>query len=151
MGLDFVLSIMHNLLGHFRVMVMVALACLGLLSPPEQAYSDEYTSSCVLVMDGQTPALIPVSVAVAWIKKRVPVVQYGSFLERLGMHEHGDEDAVCRVCLDCIKGRHAIRELSNCCHVFHQECLDAWVDEGQVTCPLCRSMLLPAKWENKWL
>ncbi|RVW91698.1 hypothetical protein CK203_024160 [Vitis vinifera] len=84
-------------------MVMVALACLGLLSPPEQAYSDEYTSSCVLVMDGQTPALIPVSVAVAWIKKRVPVVQYGSFLERLGMHERGDEDAVCRVCLDCIK------------------------------------------------
>lgn len=131
-----------NLLGYFKVIVMVALAHLGLFHPPEQAYSEEHPASTyVVVMDGQTPSLVPVPVVMAWIKKRVPVVEYGSFLERLGMHE--DEDAVCSVCLDCIKRSHQIRELSNCCHVFHKECLDTWVDEGQVTCPLCRSMLFP--------
>ena len=147
MGIDIVLSNMYNFLGHFRVMVTAALAAgLGLLSPAEEAYYEEDASSCVIVMDGQTPALIPVSVAVAWIKKRVPVVQYGSFRERLGMDDEDQEDAVlCRVCLDCIKEWHEIRELSNCCHVFHHKCLDAWLDEDQVTCPLCRSMLLPAK------
>lgn len=144
MGLGFVLSNMRNLLGRVRVMVMAAAAGLGLLSPPEGVYSEEvYTSGIVIVMQGPTPALVPVSVAVGWIKSRVPVVEYGSVLERsVGM---GDEDAVCRVCLDVIEGQHGIRELSNCSHVFHQECLDAWMDEGQVTCPLCRSMLLPPR------
>ncbi|KAJ9703917.1 hypothetical protein PVL29_005268 [Vitis rotundifolia] len=119
-----------NLLGYFKVIIMVALAHLGLFHPPEQAYSEEHPASTyVVVMDGQTPSLVPVPVVMAWIKKRVPVVEYGSFLERLGMHE--DEDAVCSVCLDCIKRSHEIRELSNCCHVFHKECLDTWVDEGQ--------------------
>ncbi|RVW85769.1 hypothetical protein CK203_033406 [Vitis vinifera] len=119
-----------NLLGYFKVIVMVALAHLGLFHPPEQAYSEEHPASTyVVVMDGQTPSLVPVPVVMAWIKKRVPVVEYGSFLGKLGMHE--DEDAVCSVCLDCIKRSHQIRELSNCCHVFHKECLDTWVDEGQ--------------------
>lgn len=148
MGFDFVLSNMYNFLEVFRVMVMAAVADLGLLSQPEEAYYEEqHASSCVIVMDGQTPALIPVSVAVSWIKKRVPVVEYRSFLERFGMDDD-DDDAVCRVCLDCIKGWHEIRVLSNCYHVFHQKCLDAWLDEDHVTCPLCRSILLPAQLET---
>ncbi|KAL6345955.1 hypothetical protein AAG906_025235 [Vitis piasezkii] len=84
----------------------------------------------------------PVAVVMAWIKKRVPVVEYGSLLERLGTKEE-DGDTACSVCLDRIKRSHEIRELPNCYPVFHKDCLDTWVDAGQVTCPLCRSMLLP--------
>ncbi|RXH95863.1 hypothetical protein DVH24_008363 [Malus domestica] len=35
------------------------------------------------------------------------------------------------------------RKQCNCGHVFHWECLDSWVDQGQATCPLSRAMLFP--------
>ncbi|KAF5811974.1 putative transcription factor C2H2 family [Helianthus annuus] len=49
------------------------------------------------------------------------------------------------VYFECIAGCDLIREIVNCKHVFHRECLDKWVDVGQVNCPLCRSVLLPSK------
>ncbi|XWS70148.1 hypothetical protein CRYUN_Cryun03dG0024200 [Craigia yunnanensis] len=68
----------------------------------------------------------------------------------------------CAVCLSRLKGGDEVRELRNCCHVFHKECIDRWVDYDQdhdhdydhdhdqnsdhednhKTCPLCRSPLL---------
>ncbi|WJZ86353.1 hypothetical protein VitviT2T_005815 [Vitis vinifera] len=93
-------------------------------------------------MSNLIPRNTSLVVVMARIKKRVPVVEYGSLLERLGTKEE-DGDTACSVCLDRIKRSHEIRELPNCCPVFHKDCLDAWVDAGQVTCPLCRSMLLP--------
>uniref|UniRef100_J3KXL7 RING-type E3 ubiquitin transferase n=1 Tax=Oryza brachyantha TaxID=4533 RepID=J3KXL7_ORYBR len=32
----------------------------------------------------------------------------------------------------------AVRELPNCGHVFHVECVDAWL-RSRTTCPLCRA------------
>ncbi|RVW60946.1 hypothetical protein CK203_049270 [Vitis vinifera] len=48
--------------------------------------------------------------------------------------------------VECMKGAapgesQEVRELGNCCHVFHKECIDIWMDQGQGTCPLCRSKL----------
>ncbi|PQQ04423.1 hypothetical protein Pyn_41098 [Prunus yedoensis var. nudiflora] len=43
----------------------------------------------------------------------------------------------------CMEGSQAVREPCNCSHAFHRECLDVWIDEGQLTCPLCRSELVP--------
>ncbi|XP_022888925.1 E3 ubiquitin-protein ligase RHA1B-like [Olea europaea var. sylvestris] len=36
-----------------------------------------------------------------------------------------------------------VRELGNCFHVFHGECIDAWIDKGKETCPISRSNMLP--------
>ncbi|KAJ4708877.1 E3 ubiquitin-protein ligase ATL4-like [Melia azedarach] len=49
----------------------------------------------------------------------------------------------CAVCLNHMDDNDLARELRNCCHVFHRECIDRWVDyDHQKTCPLCRAPLL---------
>lgn len=75
--------------------------------------------------------------AVGSIKEKLPVMEYGC-----GKEEDGD--STCAVCLKCMSEGDEVRELGNCCHVFHKECLDGWIDQGQLTCPLCRSKLLPS-------
>lgn len=56
------------------------------------------------------------------------------------MHQHDE----CAVCLNPVEETQLIRKLCNCRHVFHKHCLDSWIDETNVTCPLCRAHLLPA-------
>ncbi|KAJ6361779.1 hypothetical protein OIU78_002238 [Salix suchowensis] len=54
----------------------------------------------------------------------------------------------CAVCLSQLRDEDEVRELRNCCHVFHKDCIDRWVDhdhehdENHNTCPLCRAPLL---------
>ncbi|XP_039025859.1 probable E3 ubiquitin-protein ligase RHA1A [Hibiscus syriacus] len=54
----------------------------------------------------------------------------------------------CAVCLLELDEGDDLRELRNCSHVFHKDCIDRWVeyDEGddynRKRCPLCRSPLL---------
>ena len=137
---------LQGLLDQLKFMVMLALTRLGMLNPPEQAESEDPASGLVLViMDGLSPSPIPVQSPMVLIKKRVPVIEYSNFLERYGVMHDEDVDMECSVCLNCVERSHEIRELCNCYHVFHKECLDRWVDEGQVTCPLCRTIMFPAK------
>ncbi|XP_010535779.1 PREDICTED: E3 ubiquitin-protein ligase ATL4 [Tarenaya hassleriana] len=78
----------------------------------------------------------------------------------------------CAVCLGSLEDEDEVRELRNCCHVFHRECIDRWLDYEEHddgsgddnhhrTCPLCRAPLLthdtasccagfPAKNEPSW-
>ncbi|KAM7275205.1 hypothetical protein ACFE04_017071 [Oxalis oulophora] len=58
----------------------------------------------------------------------------------------------CAVCLVPMKEHDLVRELRNCCHVFHRECIDRWVayeeqeyeeeNENHKRCPLCRAPML---------
>ncbi|XVE70802.1 hypothetical protein DITRI_Ditri10aG0099700 [Diplodiscus trichospermus] len=60
----------------------------------------------------------------------------------------------CAVCLNRLKEGDDVRELRNCCHMFHKDCIYRWVDYDQdhdhdcnhednhKTCPLCRAPLL---------
>ncbi|KAF7148920.1 hypothetical protein RHSIM_Rhsim03G0215800 [Rhododendron simsii] len=73
------------------------------------------------------------------IKEKLPVMVYGC-----GKEDGGGDSSTCAVCLKCMSEGDEVRELGNCCHVFHKECLDGWIDQGQLTCPLCRSKLLPS-------
>ncbi|KAF5442056.1 hypothetical protein F2P56_036919 [Juglans regia] len=142
------ITFLVDLLGHLKFKGMMALSrlCRPLNDLPDQqdhqTDQDQSTNSTyVLVINGSSPSLVPVYTLMALIKKRVPVIEYGIFVERYGSVAH---EMACSVCLNSVKRSHEIRELSNCSHVFHRECLDRWVDEAQVTCPLCRTMLLPA-------
>ncbi|XP_030473748.2 uncharacterized RING finger protein P4H10.07-like [Syzygium oleosum] len=147
-----------DVLCQLKIMLITALAQLGLLKSHGQEGEEEEEEEAseltipnpVLIMDGSSPWLLPVPVQklTAMVKTRVPVVQYARFLERQhglghGVGEGESKNGWCAVCLSCIEEKDEVRELSNCSHVFHRECLDRWVDHNQVTCPLCRSLLFP--------
>ncbi|XP_047306913.1 RING-H2 finger protein ATL70-like [Impatiens glandulifera] len=106
------------------------------------------THSHIFMVDGY-PSLSPIPnhIVTAAIKLTLPIIRYADFL-----HPESNQDTTtngCVVCWECVQQSDEIRDLPNCRHVFHRDCLDRWVDEAQVTCPLCRSMLLPPL-TNPW-
>ncbi|KAK6140800.1 hypothetical protein DH2020_025461 [Rehmannia glutinosa] len=138
-----------NIFTHARFIFIGALTHLGLYKPPPEEEPNS-RDNYILILDGSCPSLVPIPVHVvtAAIKNRVPIVQFKDFIQKQQIQEEKesvDELKVCSICLECIETTHDIRELCNCSHLFHRECLDTWIDEGQITCPLCRSMLLPPK------
>ncbi|KAH6790723.1 hypothetical protein C2S51_005729 [Perilla frutescens var. frutescens] len=46
----------------------------------------------------------------------------------------------CAICLVEFRSSDVLRLLTTCCHVFHQECIDLWL-ESHKTCPVCRRNL----------
>lgn len=55
-----------------------------------------------------------------------------------------DSDAVdCAVCLGQLEAGEKVRRLPKCAHLFHAECVDAWL-RAHCTCPMCRAPVGPA-------
>ncbi|CAB4309622.1 unnamed protein product [Prunus armeniaca] len=56
----------------------------------------------------------------------------------------------CAICLVEFEDDTILRLLTACCHVFHQECIDLWL-ESHKTCPFCRGNLesLPSNLAEK--
>ncbi|KAL3497813.1 hypothetical protein ACH5RR_040545 [Cinchona calisaya] len=46
----------------------------------------------------------------------------------------------CAICLVEFRDDDVLRLLTACCHVFHQECIDLWLEKHK-TCPVCRRSL----------
>lgn len=129
--------------------IVYCMARLGLFTPPEEdTYNAGDTADNVMILDRSCPSLVsvPVRALISSIKMNLPIVLYGNHVTKLRGHQKVgkcDEEVCCSVCLDRIATHDEVRELSNCEHLFHRECLDRWLDEGQFSCPFCRSMLLP--------
>mmetsp|Transcript_1264 Transcript_1264/g.1500 ORF Transcript_1264/g.1500 Transcript_1264/m.1500 type:complete len:90 (+) Transcript_1264:520-789(+) len=53
------------------------------------------------------------------------------------------KENVCTICLEPVKHHKKTRELLNCGHLFHEECLRHWLKANTVTptCPSCKSKL----------
>ncbi|KAJ4910290.1 hypothetical protein Rs2_04911 [Raphanus sativus] len=49
----------------------------------------------------------------------------------------------CRICQDEFDSAEKVRSLRNCAHVFHKTCIDRWIHEDKMTCPLCRTLIIP--------
>ncbi|KAE8658589.1 Subtilase family protein, putative isoform 1 [Hibiscus syriacus] len=139
-----------NLVSDVKFLFDKAFTLLGLLEPPPPIQEDYHPGDGYIFLTSSRSGLMPVPIQVlmAMIKKNLPVIEYGDFIERLEDHEdeqvkNGDDDRVCRVCLESMERSDEMRELCMCSHVFHKDCIDSWVNEGRVTCPLCRSTLYP--------
>ncbi|KAM1788436.1 hypothetical protein ACFX11_038728 [Malus domestica] len=137
----------------FKILLIVALSHLGLLKPSQEMteleeYRRRQTNNHFVVLDRLCPSAVPVPIHVLteYIKRKPPVVEFGQVFDKYTRLESLDTE--CNICLECIERSHDVREPCNCDHVFHRQCLDSWVDQGQVTCPLCRSPLFPAKSET---
>ncbi|ONI25763.1 hypothetical protein PRUPE_2G319200 [Prunus persica] len=75
---------------------------------------------------------LPVQCIAEFVKNRLPVVQYRDFIRIKTGQPEADEPSnnnMRIVCMNSMEGS--------------QVCLDFWIDEGQLTCPLCRSELVP--------
>ncbi|XP_072953726.1 E3 ubiquitin-protein ligase ATL31-like [Typha angustifolia] len=57
-------------------------------------------------------------------------------------HKIGKGALECAVCLNEFEDEETLRLLPKCSHVFHPDCIDAWLS-SHVTCPVCRSNLVP--------
>ncbi|XP_020208961.1 E3 ubiquitin-protein ligase ATL4 [Cajanus cajan] len=51
--------------------------------------------------------------------------------------------ADCAVCLSKFHNHDLLRLLPLCCHAFHAQCIDTWL-QNNLTCPLCRSAIVAA-------
>ncbi|KAF3197905.1 hypothetical protein TWF679_002532 [Orbilia oligospora] len=45
----------------------------------------------------------------------------------------------CLVCLSDFENDEICRQLAQCHHIFHKDCIDEWLTTGRNSCPLCRS------------
>ncbi|XP_045825943.1 RING-H2 finger protein ATL11-like [Trifolium pratense] len=62
-------------------------------------------------------------------------------------HKIGRAALECAVCLNEFQDDETLRLIPNCCHVFHPECIDAWL-VNHSTCPVCRANLIPKPGSN---
>ncbi|KAJ0715089.1 putative transcription factor C2H2 family [Helianthus annuus] len=74
------------------------------------------------------------SISAVLIRELLPVVKFSELV---------DPPESCAVCLYEFEAGDEIRQLINCRHIFHQCCLDRWMDHDQKTCPLCRTTFVP--------
>ncbi|CAN4127107.1 unnamed protein product [Withania somnifera] len=145
MGLLFRAMELRMLWRHVKMMVIVSLSRLGLYKPqghPEEEEDADYNpNNYILLLEGSLVTTVPMEVASAAVKLKVPILLYRDYVLLRGNYEV----KVCSICLESMELYHEIRHLITCTHVFHRGCLDSWVNHGHVTCPLCRSLLLPPK------
>ncbi|XP_042520670.1 probable E3 ubiquitin-protein ligase XERICO [Macadamia integrifolia] len=67
---------------------------------------------------------------------RTPAVKYGSLCNC------NQSEQECPVCLNRFERDSEVNQL--CCgHLFHKICLERWLDYWNITCPLCRTPLMP--------
>ncbi|RCV21849.1 hypothetical protein SEVIR_4G139700v4 [Setaria viridis] len=55
---------------------------------------------------------------------------------------------LCAVCLEDVRAGEVVRQLPACRHLFHVDCVDAWL-RAHRTCPLCRCDLSPPNVTSK--
>ncbi|CAM0908845.1 unnamed protein product [Alopecurus aequalis] len=54
-----------------------------------------------------------------------------------------EQEAECLICITALVAGDKVKALPPCGHCFHPDCVDAWL-RSQPSCPLCRTLLLPA-------
>ncbi|KAG4969185.1 hypothetical protein JHK82_034898 [Glycine max] len=70
-------------------------------------------------------------------RSRTPTLRFGSMCgSKQPQHE------CCCVCLTKFEPESEINCLS-CGHIFHKVCMEKWLDYWNITCPLCRTSLMP--------
>ncbi|XP_055834665.1 E3 ubiquitin-protein ligase ATL15-like [Solanum dulcamara] len=56
-------------------------------------------------------------------------------------HKIGKSALECAICLNEFEDDETLRLLPKCSHVFHPNCIDAWLF-SHITCPVCRAILI---------
>ncbi|GAB2266039.1 hypothetical protein Dimus_001069 [Dionaea muscipula] len=70
--------------------------------------------------------------------RAIPIIRFRKDVKDSG--EGSDQEAhyECAVCLSEFREGEKLRVIPNCCHAFHIDCIDVWL-QGNANCPLCRT------------
>ncbi|XP_034583456.1 uncharacterized protein [Setaria viridis] len=104
----------------------------------DQETTARETSHALRHPEHEQPMTRRVEMQAALASGRIPSYEY---LGDVDVDGGAAED--CAVCLGEVEKGETVRRLPACRHVFHRECIDLWL-RGHVTCPVCRSGVLPA-------
>nr|XP_051221928.1 E3 ubiquitin-protein ligase Os03g0188200-like [Lolium perenne] len=88
-----------------------------------------------------TAAAAPVA-AVEQTMRLVAKKELGYF-PYAGAVEAAGQRLVCGICLEEFVRWAACSEVPACRHVFHRDCIGAWMKNSKSTCPLCRALIVP--------
>lgn len=116
-----------NCLGCLRNLLLDLLHSTGLLPYPDQTTA---TIDDVGVLGSDLASLIVLA-------EQLNLNKVFSYRFCGGVGEGSD----CVVCLCRLGDGDQVRKL-DCCHVFHKDCFDGWLDHLNFNCPLCRSPLV---------
>ncbi|KAL1188821.1 RING-H2 finger protein ATL1 [Cardamine amara subsp. amara] len=73
--------------------------------------------------------------------RAIPIFNFKKRDVVVGGEEEEDQNKSsqeCSVCLNEFQEDEKLRIIPNCCHVFHSDCIDIWL-QGNANCPLCRT------------
>ncbi|KAF3445298.1 hypothetical protein FNV43_RR14993 [Rhamnella rubrinervis] len=105
----------------------------SLTSSPSQPSSEDYDDPSESV---ELHRSCPSDSYIEEFRSKVPAIRF----DKLCSSEQPEND--CSVCLTQFEPESEINHLS-CGHLFHKVCLEKWLDYWNVTCPLCRTPLMP--------
>ncbi|KAM7523787.1 hypothetical protein LguiA_013689 [Lonicera macranthoides] len=118
-------------IGFFSIFI---LQCLESDNPSDSQPSAAANNRTRLPARGLDPLVI----------NSFPILVYSSVKE----HKMGKGALECAVCITEFEDFDTLRLLPKCGHVFHPECIDAWLSSHS-TCPVCRSKLMLEKLSNE--
>jgi len=121
-----------SVLGFFRKLINTLFHYLGL---PDFLEPNTSSSSTNNIPPFRVPEFHNHSVFALLIREILPVVKFSELVD--------PSADCCAVCLYDFKEVDEIRRLANCRHIFHKCCLDHWMEYDQITCPLCRTPVIP--------
>ncbi|XP_021752352.1 RING-H2 finger protein ATL1-like [Chenopodium quinoa] len=100
--------------------------------------------SPTLSPDGNTA--VPKGLDEALIRS-IPVIEFRKLITERKQHDIITSEPAasyeCAVCLSEFEEGERLRVIPYCCHAFHIDCIDVWL-QSNANCPLCRSGISPA-------
>ncbi|KAG2260365.1 hypothetical protein Bca4012_008517 [Brassica carinata] len=70
--------------------------------------------------------------------RAIPIFKFKKRDVVQGEEDQDKSSQECSVCLNEFQEDEKLRIIPNCCHVFHIDCIDIWL-QGNANCPLCRT------------
>uniref|UniRef100_A0A2P2MH54 Putative RING zinc finger family protein n=1 Tax=Rhizophora mucronata TaxID=61149 RepID=A0A2P2MH54_RHIMU len=127
------ISIVKGILRSILRVVGIRLASPSPSSSPSSDYSEDHAEP---LEPHLTPSGGCIEDYIEEFRSRTPVTQFDNVCS-CEQPEHE-----CSVCLTQFEPKSEINCLA-CGHVFHKVCLEKWLDYWNITCPLCRTPLIP--------
>lgn len=119
-----------------RDIVLSALHVVGIRIAPWEEYSNEHPS------DFNECRGSPSETYMEEFRSRTPAVRFDSVCKSRR------PEPECSVCLTEFEPNAEINDLP-CGHLFHKNCLEKWLRYWNVTCPLCRTRMVPPEEEEE--